>query len=70
MCPHNSHDDRRGRPICGYEEKSVVVKARIEPYLDNALSTYCKMLGVTKSEAIRLGVKLFIEQANRAMKGK
>ena len=59
-CPY-----RPGRPKDGLESRSVNLKIRIEPYLDAELTRYAKALGVSKSEAVRQGVILWIREAKK-----
>lgn len=54
-----------GRPKEGVETRSVERKIRIEPYLDEELTIACRYLGITKSEAIRQGIRLFLKEAHK-----
>lgn len=67
MCPINSDLPARpkGRPQEGIEPRSIERKIRIEPYLDQELGRVCVLLGISKSEAIRQGVQLFLMEAKR-----
>lgn len=56
-----------GRPRDGVESRSVERKIRLEPYLDHRLALACQCLGITKSEAIRQGIQLFLKEAERLM---
>lgn len=65
MCPNieSSKPYRPGRPKEGLETRSVERKIRMEPYVDQELGRVCQILGVTKSEAIRQGILLFLREA-------
>jgi len=67
MCPINSDLPSRpkGRPKEGIESRSVERKIRIEPYLDQELGRICRQLGISRSEAIRQGVQLFLKEARK-----
>lgn len=67
MCPNidSSKPYRPGRPREGVEARSVERKIRIEPFLDQELGRVCRVLGVSKSEAIRQGVQLFLMEAKK-----
>ena len=68
MCPIiNDEPPRRpvGRPKEGAETRSIECKIRMEPYLDDQLSMVCRVLGLSKSEAIRQGIKLFLKEAHK-----
>lgn len=67
MCPNNSGTSNRGRPAMGIESKSVERKIRVEPYLDARLTKTCKVLGITRSEAIRQGIMLFLKEADKVI---
>lgn len=54
-----------GRPKEGAQPRTVERKIRLEPYLDEHLTIACKYLGITKSEAIRQGIKLFLQEAEK-----
>lgn len=54
-----------GRPKEGVQTRSVEVKIRLEPYLDEHLQIACNCLGISKSEAIRQGIKLFLKEAEK-----
>ena len=54
-----------GRPKEGAQSRSIERKIRLEPYLDEHLSIACKYLGISKSEAIRQGIKLFLKEAEK-----
>ncbi len=64
MCPNNSEISNRGRPATGLETKSVERKIRLEPYLDARLTQSCRILGITRSEAMRQGIMLFLKEAD------
>lgn len=65
MCYKNTEFDGRGRPVQGLEKRSVNRNIRIEPYLDKRLDGICRMLGVSKSEAIRQGIVMYINEAEK-----
>lgn len=69
MCPVIMDDNlpRRpvGRPKEGVETRSIERKIRLEPYLDEHLGIVCNYLGITKSEGIRQGVRLFVKEAEK-----
>lgn len=71
MCPINDSNspNRRGRPALGAESRSVERKIRLEPYLDENLAYVCRIFGISKSEAIRQGVILYLKEASRIIKG-
>lgn len=52
----------RGRPLTGAEPKTAMIKLRLEPYLDEQLTWICRQLGITKSQAIRQGIRLLIRE--------
>ena len=54
-----------GRPKEGEQSRSVERKIRIEPYLDEHLSIACNYLGISKSEAIRQGIRMFLKEAEK-----
>lgn len=54
-------NNKRGRPVYGAQAKSVERKFRLEPYLDEQLTYICCQTGISKAEAIRIGIKMFIE---------
>ena len=56
-----------GRPKEGPQSRSVERKIRIEPYLDEHLGAVCSYLGISKSEGIRQGISLFIQEAEKIM---
>ena len=56
---------RPGRPRVGLETRSVNLKTRIEPYLDEQLTLYCRRLGVSKSDAVRQGTVLWLREARK-----
>lgn len=65
MCPINEGIMGRGKPISGVEAKSVERKIRLEPYLDKQLAAACKDLRISRSEAIRQGIQLFLRAADK-----
>lgn len=64
----NTDQFGRGRPISGAEKRSVTINIRIEPYLNEKLDYICKLLGVSKSEAIRQGMMLYLNEAEKRIK--
>ena len=52
----------RGRPVTGISPKDQTIKFRIEPWLLDELTYTCRMVGVTRAEAIRQGIKIWIKQ--------
>ncbi len=54
-----------GRPKEGTQSRSIERKIRLEPYLDEQLGIACSYMGITKSEAIRQGIKLFLKEAEK-----
>ena len=67
MCPINEELPRRpkGRPVEGLEARSVERKIRIEPYLDQQLGSVCRHLRISKSEAIRQAIMLWLKEVYR-----
>lgn len=51
---------KMGRPIIG-EPKSNDIKVRVDNAMHNALLKYCEKNGITKAEAIRQALKLFLK---------
>ena len=58
----NSQDSqtKRGRPITGVTGKDKMVRVRIEPWLYDELTYTCRMVGISRAEAIRQGIKIWI----------
>lgn len=54
-----------GRPKEGAQSRSIERKIRLEPYLDEHLSIVCNYLGISKSEAIRRGIMMFLKEAEK-----
>ena len=67
MCPIINGIVGRGKPISGIEAKSVERKIRLEPYLDKQLTAACKELRISRSEAIRQGIQLFLKEADKVI---
>lgn len=67
MCPIIQEEPSRpvGRPKEGAQSRSIERKIRIEPYLDEHLSIACNYLGISKSEAIRQGIVMFLKEAEK-----
>lgn len=57
-----------GRPKEGAESRSEVLRVRIEPYLGQRLTAVCRLLGISKSEALRQGMHLFLREADRLIR--
>lgn len=64
MYPSKSQDSR-GRPITGSEKKDKILKIRLEPWLLSELTYTCRMVGCTRAEAIRQGIKMWIKQVRQ-----
>lgn len=64
MVPQNSQESR-GRPITGITSKDQVVRFRCEPWLLEELTYTCRMVGVSRAEAIRQGIKIWITQVRK-----
>ena len=60
----------RGRPTTGIEEKTIVRNLRIEPYLDARLTCVCKMLKISRSEAMRQGIILFLQETENQIESR
>lgn len=56
----NNMSPKMGRPIIG-EPKSNDIKVRVDNAMHNALLKYCEKNGITKAEAIRQALKLFLK---------
>lgn len=54
-----------GRPKEGVQSKSVERKIRIEPYMEEQLTYVCRYLGISKAEAIRRGIMMFLKEAEK-----
>lgn len=52
---------RTGRPIVG-EKKDINVKVRFDKETHDKLLEYCKENGITRTEAIRQGVRLLLSK--------
>lgn len=61
MSPQKSQSSR-GRPITGITNKDQTIKFRIEPWLYEELTYTCQMVGCSRAEAIRQGIKIWIRQ--------
>lgn len=55
---------RTGRPIIG-ARKDVEVKVRFDKETNDKLLEYCKKKGVTRAEAIRQSVILFLSEEKK-----
>ena len=64
MTPQNAQESR-GRPITGIAPKDQTIKFRIEPWLYDELTYTCRMVGITRAEAIRQGIKIWIRQVRQ-----
>lgn len=58
-----------GRPAEGAESRSERINLRIEPYIGERLTIVCRRFGITKSEALRQGLLMYLAEAERLMKG-
>lgn len=67
MCYKNTDQIGRGRPVDGFEKRTVTRNVRIEPYLDKRLNYICKNLGINKSEAIRQGLINYLNETEKAI---
>lgn len=56
-----------GRPKEGAQSRSVERKIRLEPYLDEQLTYVSRYLGISKSEAIRRGIMMFLREAEKVI---
>lgn len=52
---------RTGRPKAE-NPKTIEVKARIDAETDRRISEYCEKHGVTRTEVVRMGIELLLEQ--------
>lgn len=57
----------RGRPPLGAEKRSMTCNIRLEPYINKRLTGLCKALGISKSEAIRQGILMYLETMDKLM---
>ena len=64
MTPQKSQDSR-GRPPTGIAPKEQTIQFRIEPWLYEELTYTCRMVGVSRAEAIRQGIKIWITQVRK-----
>lgn len=55
---------RTGRPIIG-SKKDVDVKVRFDKETHEKLIKYCEIHGITRTEAIRMGVRLLVSEENK-----
>jgi len=69
MCYKNTDQTGRGRPVDGFEKRTVTRNVRIEPFLDKRLEYVCKTLGINKSEAIRQGLINYLNEMEKAIHG-
>ena len=58
-----------GRPREGAENRSAVLRFRLGRYMSQRLTIACRALGITKSDAVRQGLKMFLAEAEKAMQG-
>ena len=56
-----------GRPREGAENRSETIKFRIEPYVGERLTIVCRTLGVSKSEAARQGLLMYLREAEKVI---
>lgn len=55
---------RTGRPIVG-SRKDIDVKVRFDKETHDKLLQYCKENGITRTEAIRTGVRLLVSKEQK-----
>lgn len=67
MCYKNTDLTGRGRPVIGAEKRSVICNIRLEPYIEKRLACTCKALGISKSEAIRQGILMYLDTMDKLM---
>ena len=65
MTPQKSQDSR-GRPVQGITPKEQTIKFRIEPWLYEELTYTCRMVGISRAEAIRQGIKIWIRNIRQS----
>lgn len=65
MCYKNTDQTGRGRPVDGFEKRTVTRNVRIEPFLDKRLEYVCKTIGINKSEAIRQGLINYLNDVEK-----
>lgn len=65
MLLQNDQTQNRGRPITGITVKDKMLRVRIEPWLYEELTYTCRMVGVSRAEAIRQGIKIWITQVRK-----
>lgn len=63
----NMESGGRGRPPLGAEKRSTICNIRLEPYINKKLAGLCKTLGISKSEAIRQGILMYLETMDKLM---
>ena len=67
MCYKNTDQIGRGRPTIGVEKRTVARNIRLEPYIDTKLTRICKTFNISKSEAIRQGILMYINEAEKTI---
>ncbi len=56
-----------GRPPTGASSKTKARTIRLEPYVDEELVIVCRYLGITPTDAIREGIRLFLAEARKTL---
>ena len=59
--------DGRGRPVYGAQRKSVERKVRLEPYVDDQVVYMARVLGISVSDVIRNGIRMYIQWFSKNM---
>ena len=67
MCYKNTDQTGRGRPITGFEKRICTVNTRIEPCVNAKLNYLCEVLNISRSDAVRQAILIFIREAEKAM---
>lgn len=67
MCYKIPGQKGRGRPVEGYEKRTVVRNIRLEPIVDKRLGRVCEAIGLSKSEAIRQSVMNYIVEMEKVI---
>lgn len=60
---------KNGRPLKGYENKSHIITFRMEPYEYQELQNILRLTKHTKTEAIRIGLRLYEQEVKRQLGG-
>lgn len=56
-----------GRPPKGYTTRTKAITVRLEPYVYDEMRLTCIKLGITPTDAIREGLRMFL-QATKAVR--